>query len=299
MAQERFGHRSWLFVPADSEKKLGKAMDLGADSIIVDLEDSVAPQNKEMARQLARDWLEDTKGRSLDPEAPQRWIRINPLDSETWGADLRAVMPGSPAGIVLPKALGPDSVSQLAGELYQLEQAGSAQKGTTRILPLVSEVPQAALGIAGYATASLPRLGGLTWGAEDLSAAIGASRKRDSSKNWTDTFRMVRAQMLLAAHAQDVPAIDTLWDDFSDMEGLEAAARDARADGFTGMLAIHPNQVEVINRAFTPSDEEIEEARRIVAAFASQPGVGTLSLDGKMLDQPHLQLARRILGMNS
>lgn len=292
-------HRSWMFVPADSEKKLGKAMNLGADVIIVDLEDSVAPQNKEMGRQMAREWLEETKGQSIDPDAPQRWIRINALDTDGWSADLRAVMPGSPAGIVLPKALGPDSVSQLAGELYQLEQAGSAQKGTTRILPLVSEVPQAALSIADYARASLPRLGGLTWGAEDLSAAIGASRKRDPDKGWTDTFRMIRAQMLLAAHAQNVPAIDTLWDDFSDMDGLETAARNARADGFAGMLAIHPKQVEAINRAFTPSEDEIEEARAIVAAFASQPGAGTLSLDGKMLDQPHLQLARRILGMDS
>jgi citrate lyase subunit beta/citryl-CoA lyase len=288
-----------MFVPADSEKKLGKAMDLGADVIIVDLEDSVAPQNKAQGRELARDWLERTKSQALDPQAPQRWIRINALDTEDWATDLRAVMPGAPAGIVLPKALGPDSVSQLAGELYQLEQAGSAQKGTTRILPLVSEAPQAALTIGAYATASLPRLGGLTWGAEDLSAAIGASRKRDGDRNWTDAFRMIRAQMLLAAHASGVPAIDTLWDDFADMEGLEAAARNARADGFAGMLAIHPNQVEAINRAFTPSEEEIEEARRIVAAFASQPGVGTLSLDGKMLDQPHLQLARRILGMDS
>lgn len=292
-------HRSWMFVPADSEKKLGKAMDLGADVIIVDLEDSVAPQNKHQGREMAREWLERTKAQALDPEAPQRWIRVNALDTDDWAADLRAVMPGAPAGIMLPKALGPDSVSQLAGELYQLEQAGSAQKGTTRILPLVSEVPQAALTIGTYAGAALPRLGGLTWGAEDLSAAIGASRKRDANKNWTDAFRMIRAQVLLAAHASGVPAIDTLWDDFSDMEGLETAARNARADGFAGMLAIHPTQVEVINRAFTPSEEEVEEARRIVAAFASQPGVGTLSLDGKMLDQPHLQLARRVLGMDS
>ena len=292
-------HRSWMFVPADSEKKLGKAMDLGADVIIVDLEDSVAPQNKAMGRQMARDWLERTHAQAEAPEAPQRWIRINALDTQWWAEDLRAVMPGAPAGIVLPKALGPDSISQVAGELYQLEQAGSAQKGTTRILPLVSETPQAALGIPQYASAQLPRLGGLTWGAEDLSAAIGASRKRDADGNWTDAFRMVRSQMLLAAHALKIPAIDTLWDDFSDLEGLENAARNARADGFAGMLAIHPKQVEVINRAFTPSEEEVEEARRIVAAFASQPGVGTLSLDGKMLDQPHLQLARRILGMDS
>lgn len=299
MTHQRSRHRSWMFVPADSEKKLGKAMGLGADVIIVDIEDSVAPQNKAMGRQMARDWLERTKGDALDPEAPQRWIRINALDTQWWGEDLRAVMPGGPAGIVLPKALGPDDVSQLAGELYQLEEAGSSQKGTTRILPLVSEVPQAALAIPQYAGASLPRLGGLTWGAEDLSAAIGASRKRNEKGEWTDVFRTIRAQMLLAAHALDVPAIDTLWDDFSDMEGLENAARNARADGFAGMLAIHPKQVDIINRAFTPSEEEVEEARRIVAAFASQPGVGTLSLDGKMLDQPHLQLARRILGMDS
>ena len=171
----------------------------------------------------------------------------------------------------------------------------SSATGSTRLLPLVSETPAAALGIAAYAAASLPRLAGLTWGAEDLSAAIGASRKRDANGRWTDAFRMVRAQVLLTAHARGVLAIDTLHADFRDMEGLERVARESRADGFAGMLAIHPAQVPVINAAFLPSEEEIAEARRIVEAFAASPGAGALQLEGRMLDQPHLEQARKLL----
>lgn len=285
--------RSWLFVPGDSDRKLAKAPDTGADAIIVDLEDSVAPGGKVAARQVAHDWV---AGRSGQP-GPAAWVRINALDTEWWRADLEAVMPAAPAGIMLPKAAGPSAVQTLAGELYELEQAHGITPGTTRILPLVSETPAAALGIPAYADASVPRLAGLTWGAEDLSAAIGATRKRFDGGGWTDTFRMVRAQVVLAAHARGVEAVDTLHADFRDEAGLKAAAEAARADGFTGMLAIHPAQVAVINAAFEPSAAERAEAEAIVAAFAAAPDAGTLQIDGKMIDRPHLTLARRVLGL--
>jgi len=282
--------RSWLFVPGDSQVKLDKAAGLGADVVIVDLEDSVAPPAKPTARMLARSWLQ------AQPGAPfGRWVRINPLDTPLWREDLAAVMPGRPDGIVVPKAAGPEQLQALAAELYEMEGRNGVQPGATRILPLVSETPAAALGIASYAGFSLPRLAGLTWGAEDLSAAIGASRKRDSRGYWADTFRFVRAQVLLAAHARGVAPIDTLHADFRDLEGLERIAADSYADGFAGMLAIHPGQVAVINAAFTPGEEEIAGARAIVAAFSANPGAGTLQLDGRMIDQPHLEQARRLL----
>ena len=286
--------RSWLFVPGDSEKKLGKAAAVGADALILDLEDSVVIPSKPRARELTTAWL---KAHRPGAEVPARWVRINALDSRMWRDDLVAVMAGAPDGIMLPKASGPEAVQQLAAELYELEQRNGITTGTTRILPLVSETAAAALTIAAYATASLPRLAGLTWGAEDLSAALGASRKRHVDGRWTDAFRYARTQTLLTAHARGVSAVETLHADFADEAGLKLAAEAARADGFTGMLAIHPAQVAVINAAFTPSDAELAEARAIVAAFAQQPEAGALQIDRRMIDRPHLKLAQRLLGI--
>jgi citrate lyase subunit beta/citryl-CoA lyase len=284
--------RSWLFVPGDSQKKLDKAASCGADVVIVDLEDAVAPPAKPQARIMAREWL---ARQALMAGGPPRWVRINPLDSQLWRDDLAEVMPGRPDGIMVPKASGPDQLNALAAELLTLEQRHGSAPGSTRILPLVSETPLAALGIAGYATAQQPRLAGLTWGAEDLSAAIGAGRKRDARGYWTDAFRYVRAKVLLAAHARGIMAIDTLHADFRDLDGLARIAAESHADGFNGMLAIHPGQVEIINAAFTPGTQEIERARAIVAAFSANPGAGALQLDGQMIDQPHLDQARRLL----
>jgi citrate lyase subunit beta/citryl-CoA lyase len=281
--------RSWLFVPGDSDSKLAKAPDLGADVLIADLEDAVAPQAKIYARQTAASWLEERAG------SAQRWVRINGLDTPMWRDDLAAVMPAAPTGVMLPKAAGPDQVRTLAAELYELEGHHGIPSGSTRILPLVSETPAAALGIPDYAREQVPRLAGLTWGAEDLAAAIGASRKRDAEGRWTDAFRLVRSMVLLAAHARGLPAIDTLHADFRDLAGLERVAGESRADGFAGMLAIHPAQVEVINRAFTPTEAEVGEARAIVAAFAANPDAGVLQVEGRMVDQPHLEQARRLL----
>nr|WP_207786013.1 CoA ester lyase [Altererythrobacter segetis] len=284
--------RSWLFVPGDSEKKLSKVAGCGADVVIVDLEDAVAPQAKEAARSMARDWL-DSQHRTGGPG--RRWVRINALDTRLWREDLLAVMPSGPDGIMVPKAAGPAQLQTLAAELHDLEQRNGIAPGHTRLLPLVSETPAAALGIPAYLDIRVPRLAGLTWGAEDLSAAIGASRKRDAEGRWTDAFRMVRAQVLLAAHACELVPIDTLYADFRDLAALERVARESHADGFAGMLAIHPDQVPVINAAFMPSEEEIAEARRIVAAFAAAPAAGALQMEGRMLDQPHLEQARRLL----
>lgn len=282
--------RSWLFVPGDSETKLGKVAACGADVVIVDLEDAVAPPAKVRARALAEGWLRDHA-----TVAFSRWVRINPLDGPLWREDLAAVMPGKPDGIMVPKAAGPAQLQALDAALHEIEPARGISPGATRILPLVSETPAAALGIAAYAGTELQRLAGLTWGAEDLSAALGATRKRDPRGVWTDTFRYVRAQVVLAAHARGVMAIDTLHAEFRDLNGLARIAAESHADGFAGMLAIHPSQVPVINAAFTPGDADIAEARAIVALFEANPGAGALSLDGRMVDQPHLDQARRLL----
>jgi citrate lyase subunit beta/citryl-CoA lyase len=284
--------RSWLFVPGDSQAKLDKAPTCGADVVIVDLEDAVAPPAKPHARIMTKGWLER---QARQPGGPARWVRINPLDTQLWREDLAAVMPGGPEGIVVPKAAGPEQLQALAGELSAHEQRNGIATGATRIMPLVSETPAAALAIAGYASAGLPRLAGLTWGAEDLSAAIGASRKRDARGYWMDAFRYVRAQVLLTAHARGVLAIDTLHAEFRDIEGLERIAAESYSEGFSGMLAIHPSQVPVINEAFTPGEEEIARARAIVNAFSANPGAGALQLDGRMIDQPHLDQARKLL----
>jgi citrate lyase subunit beta/citryl-CoA lyase len=287
--------RSWLFVPGDSDSKLEKVVGYGADAVIVDLEDAVAPNEKPRARLLARKFLERHGQSPLAGDPTALWVRVNPLDGPLWREDLAAIMPGKPDGLMVPKAAGPEQLQALAAELYEMEPRLGIAPGSTQILPLVSETPAAALGIPSYANAPLPRLAGLTWGAEDLGAAIGASRKRDGNGHWTDTFRLVRAQVLLTAHARGVMPVDTLHADFRDTEGVKRIAAESYADGFAGMLAIHPGQVPVINAAFTPGEEEIAEARAIVNAFAANPGAGTLSLDGRMIDQPHLEQARRLL----
>lgn len=284
--------RSLLFIPGDSEKKLGKVDDCGADAVILDLEDSVAPENKPAARALVADFL---AARPRETRSVQLWVRVNPLDSGMMQQDLTAVMAGAPDGIMQPKTEGPDDVAALSSMLDNLEDTHDLDPGSTPIIPVATEVPIAPFRLGDYAGADLPRLAGLTWGAEDLSAAIGASTNKSPDGDWAFTYKMVRSLTLLAAHAADVPAIDTLYADFRDEEGLLASSRAARAEGFTGRLAIHPAQVDAINRGFTPSAEEVAFAARVVEAFAASPGTGTIGLDGKMLDIPHLKAARRTL----
>jgi citrate lyase subunit beta/citryl-CoA lyase len=282
--------RSWLFVPGDSERKLEKSRGTGADVLIIDLEDSVAPARKSDARGLAREFLEARKTGG----ATQTWVRINPIDQEVFRADLDAIMPARPDGIVLPKAQSQDDVARLGHHLGVFEQQLDLADGVTRILPIVTETPQALFGLGSYQQSNV-RLAAMTWGGEDLAAAIGATANRDEEGGWTSPYQLVRNLCLFAAHAAGVPAIDTLHANFRDDRGLEKSCAEARRDGFAGKLAIHPDQVEVINRAFTPTTAEIGRARQIVDLFAANPGVGTLALDGEMVDIPHLKQAQRIL----
>ena len=284
--------RSFLFVPADSEKKLGKADESGADAIILDLEDSVAPANKPSARKLAADFL------TARPRAGRRyqiWVRINPLDTDLALSDLAAVVASAPDGIMLPKPEGPADVLQLSHYLDALEVQAGLEPGSIRIVPVATETPGAVFKLGDYGEAGLARLTAITWGAEDLSAAIGASTNLDASGEWAPAYKLARSLALLASHAAGVQAIETLYVDFRDEEGLRASCRAARSEGFTGRLAIHPAQVAVINECFSPSPEEISHAQRVLAAFAANPDAGTVGLDGKMIDIPHLKQAKRVL----
>jgi citrate lyase subunit beta/citryl-CoA lyase len=286
--------RSFLFIPGDSERKLGKADGAGADALVLDLEDSVAPEAKARARHMVTAHL---AARPREGRAAQIWVRINPLETGLALPDLAAIVAVSPDGIVLPKANGPDDVLRLSHYLDALEAQGGVPAGSVKILPVATETAVAPFRLGEYASAGLKRLFGLTWGAEDLSAAVGASTNKESSGAWGFTYRLARSLTLLAAHAAGVPAIDTLYVDFRDEAGLRAESRVSRAEGFSGRLAIHPAQVAAINESYMPSAEDIAHARRVVAAFEAAPGAGTVGLDGKMVDIPHLKQARRLLGM--
>lgn len=284
--------RSYLFVPGDSERKLEKAADGDADALIVDLEDSVEPARRPHARQLAADYLAARAGRTARDRPV--WVRINPLDSPDAPADLQAVMPAGPHGIVVPKPERAADLVELASTLDRLEREHGHPPGSTRLLPIVTERPAALFHLHEYAD-STARLAGLTWGAEDLGAAVGAAAVRDANGDWLPPYALARSLCLFAAAAAGVPAVDTVFTDFRDGKGLERHAAAARRDGFSGMLAIHPAQVAVINAAFEPSAAEIERAQRIVDLFAANPGAGTLGLDGEMLDRPHWLRAKKVL----
>lgn len=279
--------RSFLFVPADSERKVSKALSAGADSVIFDLEDSVAIAARVEARRIA--------AASIDGR-DDVWVRINPLDSEDADLDLEAIMPARPVGIVLPKPESAADAIDLGARLDELEASHDIERGRTRILCICTERPEALFSLGSYAGAS-ERLAGLSWGAEDLSAAVGAMRSRDDDGNWLPPYELARSLCLFAAAAAEVPAIDTVYTDFRNSDGLSRYASNARRDGFSGMLAIHPAQVEIINRAFSPSDDEVDRARRIIALFADNPDAGTLGMDGEMIDRPHLVQAERIVAL--
>ena len=284
--------RSFLFVPGDSERKLARIDGCGADAVILDLEDAVAPANKAAARRLVADVL---RARPRGRRAVQLWVRVNPFDTGLTADDLAAVVPGDPDGIMQPKIDGPDDVRTLSTMLDASERDHGIAAGTIRVLPVATETPVAAFRLGDFATAGLDRLAGLTWGAEDLSAALGASTNRTADGDWAFTYRMVRSLTLLAAHAAGVPAIETLHADFRDEAGLLASSRAARAEGFAGRLAIHPAQVAAINMGFSPGPEEVAFAHRIVAAFAAAPATGTVGIDGRMYDLPHLKAAHRTI----
>ncbi|PTQ12432.1 CoA ester lyase [Sphingomonas oleivorans] len=271
--------RSLLFVPGDRPERFDKAAASGADALILDLEDGVAPERKEYARAAVAERL------ARGPGGPALFVRINPIGSELAEADLAAVLEYRPDGIMLPKAEGRRSIERLCARLGR-EQVP--------ILPIATETPAALFRIGEYGEVA-ERLCGIGWGAEDLPAAIGAISAREAGGRYTAPYEMVRALALFGAHAAGVAAIEAIYPAFRDAEGLAAYAARGRRDGFTGMMAIHPAQVPVINQAFTPGAEELAEARAIVALFAADPGAGVLSLDGRMVDAPHLARARRLL----
>lgn len=287
--------RSFLFIPGDSEKKLGKVDGVAADAFILDLEDAVAVARKPVAREMVPAFI---KERPRAERKSQLWVRVNPLDTPWTLEDLAAIVPVAPDGIMLPKVNGPEDVAQVSHYLSALEATSGGEQGSIRILPVATETAVSPFRLGDYAAAGLDRLYGLTWGAEDLSSAIGASGNTDANGEWTHTYKMVRSLCLLGAHAAGGEAVDTLYVDFRDPDGLRASCKAARAEGFSGRVAIHPAQVDIINESFSPSSDEVDFARRVVDLFAANPDAGTLGLDGKMLDIPHLKQAERTLAMH-
>lgn len=281
--------RSLLFVPADSERKLVRGRQSGADALILDLEDSVAPANRPVARIRARTFLASTESAGF-----RRYVRINALASGAALDDLAAVVPGKPDGILLPKCV-PEDLRTLDHYLSALEAGFGLAPGAIRVIAIATETPAAMFALFGYAGVS-PRLEGITWGAEDLAACIGGSNRRFDG-SYDDIYRLARSLCLLAAASAGVMPIDTIYTDFKDEAGLAAECAAARRSGFTAKIAIHPAQLPVINRAFSVSEKELAWARKVVAAFAENPDAGTVALDGKMVDRPHLTLAHRLLGI--
>jgi citrate lyase subunit beta/citryl-CoA lyase len=288
----RLKMRSWLFAPGDSEKKMGKALDGPADIILLDLEDAVANESKAAARCMVHDFL-----RGNAAERRRIWVRINPLDGPHALDDLAAVMPAAPGGIMLPKVYGRADVERLDHYLTAFEAAGGLERGATPVIVLVTETAEAMFHTGDYKGA--PRVVALTWGPEDLADSIGASSNRNPDGSYSFTYELARTMTLLGAATAGLAAIETISADFKDLEMLRLRAEKVRRDGFVGMLAIHPAQIDVINSAFTPSEQELAEAREIVGLFAANPGVGAIGWKGGMLDRPHLSRAQRLLAQVS
>ncbi len=283
--------RSWLFAPGDSDKKMGKAIAGPADIALLDLEDSVAPENKPAARAMVCEQI------TASQNAARLWVRINPVSTPACIADLVAVIPARPGGVFLPKAEGAADITRLHHYLTALEAANGIPLGRTLIAALVTETAAAMFRTGDYAGdyPGRERLVAMSWGAEDLSSALGAREQRGPDGEYAHTYEMARSLCLIGASAAGVAAIETVQPEFRDLDALAARARRVRAQGFRGMLAIHPAQVDPINAAFTPSAEELAHARAVVQAFADHPGAGVVALDGAMLDRPHLALAQRLL----
>jgi citrate lyase subunit beta/citryl-CoA lyase len=278
-----------MFVPGDSEKKLGKAQSLGADALILDLEDAVSEQNKSQARDMVRDYLITHR----DATVSELWVRVNPRDTLHLLPDLVAIMAGSPAGIFLPKPDSSDDVKAVDHYLTALEQQNGIEQGSTKIISL-AESALGALNLPSFVGVS-ERLRALTWGAEDMAADLGASTNVDDNGNYFLVHQLTRANCLTVSVAGGIQAIDSVFVDYRDEAGLRADCTRARQEGFTGKMAIHPSQVAVINECFSPTEEEIEHARAVIRAFEEAGGAGTVGLNGKMLDKPHLKQAEKVL----
>jgi len=282
--------RSMLFVPADSERKLAKSVGSAADVLILDLEDSVAESRKSVARTMAAEFIA-AHAASIGPKL---FVRINPLDTPESLDDLATVVSAGPDGVVQPKTRSAEDVIRLGHYLDALEKAYALTPGHIQILPVATETPESMFALGGFARCGR-RLYGVTWGAEDLSAAIGGTANKEADGRWTQPYQLARSLCLFAAGAAKVAAIDTLFVDFRDDGGLRAACAEGRRDGFAGKLAIHPDQVAAINECFVPSAQEIERARRVIALFRANEGVAALQLDGQMVDVPHLRQAEKTL----
>jgi citrate lyase subunit beta / citryl-CoA lyase len=280
--------RSWLFAPGDSEKKMQKAMDGEADIVLIDLEDAVAPDMKAAARPMVHDFI-----KANPAQRGRLWVRINPFDGPYTLADLAAIMPAQPGGIMLPKVYGRADVERLDHCLSALEVANGIAEGSTPVIVLITETAEAMFHTGDYKGA--PRVVALTWGAEDLADSIGASSNRNPDGSYSFTYELARSLTVLGAATAGVTAIETISADFRDLEALRLRAEKVRRDGFRGMMAIHPAQVPVINAAFTPTEEEIAEAQEIVDVFAANPGFGAIGWKGGMLDRPYLARAERLL----
>jgi citrate lyase subunit beta/citryl-CoA lyase len=287
---EPISARSWLFAPGDSEKKMTKAMEGAADIVLIDLEDAVAPENKVATRATVRDFIKANPG-----QRQRLWVRINPFDGPYTLGDLAAVMPANPGGIMLPKVYGRQEVEKLDHVLSALEVANCIEEGSTPVIVLITETAEAMFHTGDYKGA--PRVVALTWGAEDLADSIGASSNKNADGSYGFTYELARSLTVLGAATAGVTAIETISADFKDLEALRARAEKVRRDGFRGMLAIHPAQVDVINEAFTPTAEEIAEAQEIVDLFAANPGLGAIGWKGGMLDRPYLARAQRLLAL--
>jgi citrate lyase subunit beta/citryl-CoA lyase len=283
--------RSLLFVPGDSEKKFAKAMTSSADALILDLEDSVAASGKEAARHQVRDAIENA---GAEKHRPLIYVRVNPLASGLIDSDLDVVIPARPDGVMLPKARGGQDIMHVSSKLAVREAESDLPDGAIAILPIATESAAALFNMGSYAGASR-RLAALTWGAEDLSADVGAATNRLTDGSYTDPYRLARALALFAAVAAEVAPIDTVFTNFRDNTGLVAECEASRRDGFTGKLAIHPDQVAAINAAFTPSAEAVARARAIIDAFAANPDAGVLGIGGEMVDRPHIRRAERLI----
>jgi citrate lyase subunit beta/citryl-CoA lyase len=280
--------RSWLFAPGDSEKKMTKAMEGSADIVLIDLEDAVAPESKAAARPMVHDFI-----KAHAEQRARLWVRINPFDGPHTLLDLAAVMPANPGGIMLPKVYSRAEVEKLDHCLSALEVANGIPEGSTPVIVLITETAEAMFHTGDYKGA--PRVVALTWGAEDLADSIGASSNKNPDGSYSFTYELARSLTVLGAATAGVTAIETISADFKDLEALRVRAEKVRRDGFKGMLAIHPAQVDVINAAFTPTEAEIAEAREIVDLFAANPGVGAIGWKGGMLDRPYLARAERLL----
>lgn len=280
--------RSWLFAPGDSERKMAKALEGAADIVLLDLEDAVAAENKSLARRLVHDFL------IANASARARiWVRVNPLDGPHTLDDLVAIMPARPGGIMLPKVYGRQDADLLDHYLTAFEAAQGIERGSTPVIILATETAEAMFHTGDYK--GTPRLAALTWGAEDLADSVGANANKKPDGSYSFTYELARSLTLLGAATAGIPAIETICADFKDMDGLRARAEQVRRDGYRGMLAIHPAQIEVINAAFTPSAEEIAEAQEVIALFEANPGVGTIGWKGGMLDRPYLSRAQQLL----